>query len=56
MDPRDLRECTETAIGELIEPTAWARCETVNAAELESLQTILSAWNASTPQDPRSRT
>lgn len=45
MDPRDLRECTEQAIKELIEPTAWARCETVNAAELESLQTILSAWN-----------
>jgi hypothetical protein len=45
MDPRDLRECAELAIEELIEPTAWARCETVNAAELESLQTILSAWN-----------
>jgi hypothetical protein len=46
MDPRDLRECTELAIKELIEPKAWARCETVNAAELESLQTILSSWNA----------
>jgi hypothetical protein len=44
MDPRDLRECTEWAIKKLIEPTAWARCETVNAAELESLQTILSNW------------
>jgi hypothetical protein len=44
MDPRDLRECTEQAINELIEPVAWARCETVNAAELESLQTILSGW------------
>jgi hypothetical protein len=44
MDPNDLRECTERAIQELIEPTAWARCETVNAAELESLQTILSNW------------
>jgi hypothetical protein len=44
MDPRDLRECTERAIKELIEPTASARCETVNAAELESLQTILSNW------------
>jgi hypothetical protein len=44
MDPRDLRECVERAIEELIEPIAWARCETVNAAELESLQTILSNW------------
>jgi hypothetical protein len=46
MDPRDLRECTERAIKTFIEPTAWARCETVNAAELESLQTILSNWKA----------
>jgi hypothetical protein len=46
MDPRDLRECTEEAIKELIEPNAWARCETVNAAELESLQTILSNWKS----------
>jgi hypothetical protein len=44
MDPRDLRECAERAIKKLIEPEAWARCETVNAAELESLQTILSNW------------
>jgi hypothetical protein len=44
MDPRDLRACAEQAIEELIEPTAWARCETINAAELESLQTILSNW------------
>lgn len=46
MDPRDLRDVTESAIKELIEPTAWARCELVNTAELESLQTILSAWKA----------
>jgi hypothetical protein len=44
MDPRDLRECITEEIGDWIEPTAWARCETVNAAELESLQTILSNW------------
>ena len=48
MDPNDLRECAEEAIRELIEPVAWARCETVNAAELESLQTILSGWNSRT--------
>lgn len=45
MDPRDLRECVEEAIVELIEPVAWARCETVNAAELESLSTILAGWH-----------
>jgi hypothetical protein len=44
MDPRDLRQCIEREIKALIEPVAWARCETVNAAELESLQTILSNW------------
>jgi hypothetical protein len=46
MDPRDLRECVELSIKALIEPVAWARCETVNKAELESLQTILSNWKA----------
>jgi hypothetical protein len=44
MDPRVLRETVDRHIRELIEPVAWARCETVNAAELESLQTILSSW------------
>jgi hypothetical protein len=44
MDPRDLRECVEEAIKELIEPIAWERCEIVNKAEQESLQTVLSAW------------
>ncbi|TSE07637.1 hypothetical protein C1D09_018860 [Mesorhizobium intechi] len=46
MDPRDLRDCVEREIKALIEPEAWARCETVNAAELESLQSILSGWRA----------
>jgi hypothetical protein len=27
-----------------IEPVAWARCETVSAAEVESLNTVLDAW------------
>jgi hypothetical protein len=44
MDPNDLRECVEEAIKEQIEPEAWARCEIVNAAEKESLQTILGSW------------
>ncbi|MCP1844407.1 hypothetical protein J2R78_007374 [Bradyrhizobium sp. USDA 4538] len=44
MDPRELRECVKLEIVERIEPIAWERCEVVNAAELESLQTILSNW------------
>ena len=46
MDPNDLRDCVEQAIVGLIEPKAWARCERVNAAEQESLQTVLSNWKA----------
>jgi hypothetical protein len=46
MDPNDLRDCVEKAIKELIEPVAWKRCETVNRAEQESLQTILQKWGA----------
>jgi hypothetical protein len=44
MDPRDLRDCVEREIKAVIEPVAWKRCEAVNKAELESLQTILSKW------------
>jgi hypothetical protein len=44
MDPNDLRDCVEQAIVELIEPTAWERCEIVNRAEQQSLQTILAGW------------
>jgi hypothetical protein len=44
MDPRDLRDCVQEAIQDLIEPEAWERCEVVNRAELESLQTILEKW------------
>jgi hypothetical protein len=44
MDPNDLRDCVEEAIKEQIEPVAWARCETVNAAEKESLKTVLGNW------------
>jgi hypothetical protein len=44
MDPNDLRDCVEEAIKELIEPVAWERCEVVNRAERESLQTILENW------------
>jgi hypothetical protein len=46
MDPNALRDCVEGAIKELIEPVAWARCEVVNAAEQDSLRTILQGWKA----------
>jgi hypothetical protein len=46
MDPNDLRDCVEQEIRKLIEPVAWQRCEIVNAAEQESLQTILAKWGA----------
>ena len=44
MDPNHLRTCVEAAIVEQIEPVAWERCVQVNAAELESLRTILGKW------------
>jgi hypothetical protein len=44
MDPNDLRHCVEQEIMRRIEWKAWARCETVNKAELESLRSILSKW------------
>jgi hypothetical protein len=52
MDPRDLRDCVEAAIKELIEPIAWQRCEVVNKAEQESLQTVLGNWNGAPPPPP----
>jgi hypothetical protein len=44
MDPGELRDCVEEAIEDLIEPTAWERCEVVNRAEQASLKTILKNW------------
>jgi hypothetical protein len=46
MDPRDLRRCVEREIKKLIDPVAWQRCEAVNAAEFESLQTVLQGWKS----------
>lgn len=45
MDPNDLRARVEEEIEQHIEPEAWARCETVNAAEQESLRHVLEKWN-----------
>jgi hypothetical protein len=47
MDPNDLRANIENAIMARIEPKAWKRCATVNAAEQESLRTILQKWGES---------
>jgi hypothetical protein len=44
MDPNDLRDCVEREIARLIEPVAWQRCVAVNAAEQESLKTVLEKW------------
>jgi hypothetical protein len=52
MDPRDLRDCVEAAIKQLIEPIAWQRCESVNKAERESLQAVLGNWNGAPPSPP----
>jgi hypothetical protein len=45
MDPNDLRNCVEREIERLIEPLAWERCEIVNAAEQNSLKSILEKWS-----------
>jgi hypothetical protein len=44
MDPRALRDCVEAEIKKLIEPDAWARCETTNAAEKASVGDFLKTW------------
>ena len=46
LDPNELRTCVEEAIVELIERRAWERCKTVEAAEQESLEQIMSGWKA----------
>jgi hypothetical protein len=44
LDPNNLRARVEQEIMALIEPIAWQRCSVVNAAEQESLRTILDSW------------
>jgi hypothetical protein len=51
MDPRDLRECVRYHIRKQIEPEAWQRCETVYAAEKESLTTFLNSWKKPRAED-----
>jgi hypothetical protein len=48
MDPRVLRNCVEREIRKLIEPKAWALCEAVNEAELDSLKSVIGNWAALT--------
>lgn len=45
MDPRELRDTVESAISDIIEPEAWARCEVIYAAERVSLEDFLKLWN-----------
>jgi hypothetical protein len=47
LDPNDLRECVEQEILKEIEPVAWERCKLVEAAEQESLVSIMTQWGAS---------
>jgi hypothetical protein len=47
LDPNNLRARVEQEILALIEPVAWQRCSIVNAAEQESLRTVLGAWGQS---------
>jgi hypothetical protein len=44
IDPNDLRANVEEEIKGKIEPIAWARCETVQKAEQESLRSVLDSW------------
>jgi hypothetical protein len=52
MDPRDLRECVETAIKELIEPEAWAHCDQQNKAEKDALRFVMERWRNPMWDDP----
>jgi hypothetical protein len=52
MDPRDLRECVETAIKELIEPEAWAKCDLQNKAEKDALRFVMERWRNPMWNDP----
>jgi hypothetical protein len=44
LDPNVLRTCVEEEIRSQIEPTAWSRCQVVEAAEQKSLVEVMSAW------------
>jgi hypothetical protein len=46
LDPNELRDRVQEEIIEHIEPTAWNRCKAVEAAERESLCTVLKKWKA----------
>jgi hypothetical protein len=46
LDPNALRDTVRAKIEAEIEPKAWARCDTVNQAEQESLRHVLDRWKA----------
>ena len=47
LDPNDLRARVDREILKEIEPTAWDRCKAVEAAEQESLVSVMTAWGRS---------
>jgi hypothetical protein len=44
MDPRNLRDCVEAAIKEVVEPEAWARCAAMNKEEEASIRFVMERW------------
>jgi hypothetical protein len=44
LDPNELRQRVRENIESNIEPDAWNRCKTVEAAERESLQAYMTRW------------
>jgi hypothetical protein len=55
LDPDILRDRVEEENRSLIEPEAWARCETVDCAQRNSLREFLTSWASCAEADGRSR-
>jgi hypothetical protein len=53
MNPNELRTRVETALEAEIEPVAWARYVRAEAAERESIETIVRPWNGISGLKPR---
>jgi hypothetical protein len=51
LDPNELRDRVMEEVESLIEPEAWSRCKTVEAAERESLETYISKWGRKVEAD-----
>jgi hypothetical protein len=45
MDPNKLRDLVKRNIKAcIVDPDSWERCERINGAERESLETVLNSW------------